>query len=139
MGWAEKDRSGVCFSSTIFTLSNEARRIADVAWVKREKYDRLTERQKEGFGPLCPDFIAEVVSPNYSLVQLCDKMLECTNNGVSLAWLIDPFARRVYVYKPDHEVVVLDNPETVVGNPLMPGFTLNVTEVYRADLQDLQD
>ena len=128
--WAQKDGSGVCFSSTIMTLSNGARRIADAAWAKREKYDRLTKREKEGFGPLCPDFVGHVFSPTESLAQLCDKMLEYTENGVSLGWLIDPFNRRVYVYQPKHEVVILDNPVSVSGGPLLPGFKLIMADLW---------
>ena len=139
VGWAQKDRSGVSFGSTIFTLSNRARRIPDAAWVKHETYDRLTRRQKEGFGPLCPDFVVEVMSPPDSLAQLCDKMLEYTENGVSLGWLIDPYERRVYVYRADQELQILEKPETVSGDPPLPGFKLITAELWGPDLQDLQD
>ena len=129
--WACIDGSGVCFSSsTIFTLTNGAMRMSDAAWVKREKWDRLTKRQKEGFGPLCPDFVVELKSPDEHLAQLRNKLLEYVNNGVLMGWLIDPFEFRVYVYRPNHEVVILDNPEIVSGDPLLPGFTLNVTELW---------
>jgi Uma2 family endonuclease len=57
-------------------------------------------------------------------------MEEYMANGTSLGWLIDPSTRRVYVYRPDEEVEVLENPETVSGEPLLPGFTLNVTELW---------
>jgi Uma2 family endonuclease len=51
-------------------------------------------------------------------------------NGVSLGWLIDPFQRRVYVYEPNHEVVILDNPEMVSGDPLLPGFRLVLAKLW---------
>jgi Uma2 family endonuclease len=57
-------------------------------------------------------------------------MLEYMENGASLGWLIDPFERRVYVYRPDCEVVVLDNPGSVSADPLMPGFTLDLTKLW---------
>ena len=66
-------------------------------------------------------------------------MLEYLDNGASLGWLIDPFDRRVYVYQPDREVVILENPEAVSGDPILPGFTLNLTKVWGQDPQDLQD
>lgn len=129
--WATKDGSGICAdSSTIFALPNGARRIPDVAWIKREKCERLTNKQKEGFGPFCPDFVVEVMSPSDRLTQQRNKMVEYIENGASLGWLIDPFKRQVYVYGPDDEVVILDNPETVSGDPLLPGFKLDLTEFW---------
>ena len=138
--WASTDGSGVCFNSCgIFALPNGARRIPDAAWIRRKKWERLTERQKEGFGPICPDFVVELRSRTDRIAQLRAKMVEYIENGASLGWLIDPYGRRVYVYQPDQEVVVLENPVTVSGEPLLPGFTLNVTELWSEDLQHSED
>jgi len=57
-------------------------------------------------------------------------MVEYLENGASLGWLIDPFERRVYVYQRDQEPVILENPETVSGDPVLPGFTLDLTELW---------
>ena len=101
-----------------------------MAWLKREKWDSLTAEQKEGFARICPDFVGEIWSESTDLNQLYLKMVEYVENGVSLAWLIDPSKRQVNVYRPSEEVVVLDNPETVSADPLLPGFTLNLTELW---------
>ena len=138
--WARIDGTGVCFGSCgIFALPNGARRIPDASWVKREKWDRLTKRQQEGFAPICPDFVVELRSPSDRVTPLRAKMVEYMENGASLGWLIDPFKRRVYVYQTDRDLVILENPETVSAEPLLPGFTLKVTELWGPDLQDLQD
>ncbi|HKP82140.1 MAG TPA: Uma2 family endonuclease [Pyrinomonadaceae bacterium] len=129
--WTIKDDSGVCCdSSTIFALPNGARRSPDASWVEREKLDSLSERQKEGFAPICPEFVVELRSPSDSLPTLHSKMLEYIANGASLGWLIDPFKRRVYVYRPDEELVTLENPEVVSGDPLLPGFKLKMDELW---------
>src|SRR2546425_1000426 len=48
--WSELDGSGICFdSSTGFLLPNEARRSPDAAWVKRERWEALSEEEQEGF------------------------------------------------------------------------------------------
>jgi Uma2 family endonuclease len=57
-------------------------------------------------------------------------MFESLENGMSLGWLIDPFKRQVNIYRPGEEVVILDNPETVSADPLLPGFTLDLTELW---------
>jgi Uma2 family endonuclease len=129
--WTENDGSGVCFdSSTIFALPNNARRSPDASWVRREKWDRLSEGQQESFAPICPDFVVELRSRSDRLPFLLGKMAEYIANGASLGWLIDPFKRQVYVYRPDDEVVILDNPETVSADPLLPGFELNLTQLW---------
>jgi Uma2 family endonuclease len=129
--WAENDGSGVCFdSSTIFALPNGARRSPDASWVSCEKWDRLSERQKDSFAPICPDFVVELRSASDRLPPLLKKMSEYMANGASLGWLIDQHKQKVYVYWPDDEVIILDNPETISGDPLLPGFNLNLAKLW---------
>ncbi len=129
--WYREDGSGVVFGSSAgFTLPNGAIRSPDASWIKREKWDSLTKQQKEKFAPICPDFVVEIRSPSDNLTQLYLKMFEYLENGVSMGWLIDPFKRQVYVYRPNQETLVLENPETVSGDPLLPGFKLNLTELW---------
>jgi Uma2 family endonuclease len=129
--WARTDGSGVCCdSAVIFVLSNGACRSPDASWVKREKFEHLTKEEKERFGRFSPDFVIELRSRTDRLPPLRNKMVEYMENGASLGWLIDPFERRVYVYQPHQDPAILENPETVSGEPLLPGFTLNVTELW---------
>ena len=131
MDWTERDATGVCFdSSTMFALPNNARRSPDASWIRCERWDSLTQQQKERFVPICPDFVAELRSPSDRLPVLFNKMSEYIANGTSLGWLIDPRTRRVYVYRPNEEVVVLENPESVSGEPLLPGFHLRTTKLW---------
>ena len=131
MAWAEKDATGVCFdSSTIFALPNNARRSPDASWVRRERWDRLSESLQEGFAPICPDFVVELRSRTDRRPFLLNKMSEYIANGASLGWLIDPFKRQVYVYRPNDELVILDNPESISGDPLLSGFKLDLTKLW---------
>jgi Uma2 family endonuclease len=132
--WCRQDGGGVVFGSSAgFTLPNGAIRSPDASWINREKWDSLTKQQKEKFAPICPDFVVEIRSPSDNLTQLYLKMFEYLENGVSLGWLIDPLKRQVYVYRPNQETVVLESPETVSGEPLLPGFELNLTELWSVD------
>jgi len=129
--WSLTNGSGVCFgSSTVFALPDGSRRIPDASWIKREKWDRLTKDEREGFGPFCPDFVVELRSRADRLPPLRAKMVEYLKNGASLGWLIDLFERRVYVYQPDQEPVIVENPETVSADPVLPGFKLDLTELW---------
>ena len=63
--WNRSAQLGVAFdSSTIFVLPNGARRSPDTAWVKLERWNALTPEQQDGFPPLAPDFVIELVSPS---------------------------------------------------------------------------
>ena len=129
--WARKDATGVSFGASAgFTLPNNAIRSPDASWMRREKWDSLSEQQKDRFAPICPDFVVELRSPSDRLPVLFSKMSEYIANGASLGWLIDPSTRRVYVYRPNEEVVVLENPESVSEEPLLPGFTLEMVELW---------
>lgn len=131
MSWGKNDRTGICFGNTVgFILPNNAIREPDAAWIRREKWESLSEQQRERFVPFCPDFVVELRSRTDRLPVLLSKMEEYMANGASLGWLIDPSTRRVYVYWPHEEVIVLENPESVSGDPLLPGFVLNLTELW---------
>jgi Uma2 family endonuclease len=129
--WAEEDGSGLTFdSSTGFSLPNGAKRSPDAAWVRREKWDVLTEDEREGFAPLCPDFVLELRSPKDRLSTLQDKMTEYIANGAQLGWLIDSKAKRVYVYRQGQPAECLENPETLQGDPVLRGFVLDVRDIW---------
>lgn len=131
VAWTEADSTGLaCDSSTLFTLPNRAKRSPDASWVRRERYEALTKKQREGFAPLCPDFVVELRSPTDRLADLQDKMQEYIDNGARLGWLIDPKDQRVYIYRPNQPVEVLDDPATLSGDPVLPGFVLHVRELW---------
>ena len=129
--WARKDGTGIGFgSSTGYTLPNGAIRSPDASWMKLQKWDSLTDQQKNSFASICPDFAVELRSQSDSLPTLLNKMEEYMENGASLGWLIDPQRRRVYVYRTGEEMVVLEDPAVVSGDPLLPGFELQMHEIW---------
>lgn len=129
--WTEQDGTGIGFdSSTGFTLPNGANRSPDAAWVNLERWNALTPEQQEAFAPIVPDFLVELRSKSDTLTVLQDKMQEYIDNGVRLGWLIDRKQRRVYIYRPGVPVQELDNPETVSGDPELPGFVLKLGQIW---------
>lgn len=132
--WAKKDGPGVAFgASTGFILPNKAKRAPDAAWVRRERLAALSPRQKKRFLPLCPDFVAEVLSPFDSLPAAQEKMEEYRDNGARLGWLIDPDNRHLYIYRPNAPVERLDDPATVPGDPELPSFVLHAQAIFDLD------
>ena len=117
-------------SSTGFRLPNGATRAPDASWVRRDRWDALTQEEKEGFPPLCPDFVVELRSKTDSLGTLQDKMQEYIDSGARLGWLIDPQNRRVEIYRSGKEVELLDEPSQVSGEEVLPGFILDLRRVW---------
>jgi Uma2 family endonuclease len=132
--WTDRDATGEAFdSSTVFILPNGARRSPDVSWIKLERWNRLTLEQKQGFPPLTPDFVIELVSPsdikNQRYQDLQAKMQEYLDNGLKLGWLIEPTGKRVEIYRNQTEVEILQNPQTLSGENVLPGFVLDLSEI----------
>jgi Uma2 family endonuclease len=131
--WVHSEGSGVGFgSSTGFTLPNGATRSPDLAWVKRERWEALTTQQRQQFPPLCPDFVLELRSPSDALATVQAKMQEYLDNGAQLGWLIDPIEEKVYIYRPQTPVECLDNPKIISGEPVLPGFVLELGRVWNS-------
>ena len=129
--WSKQDGTGLGFdSSTGFTFPNGAMRSPDASWVARERWEALPQGERTKFSRLVPDFVVEFRSPSDTLPMLLAKMSEYMENGVRLGWLIDPFQRRVYVYRPGHPVETLEAPESVSGDPELPGFALNLQDIW---------
>ncbi|MFY9608473.1 MAG: Uma2 family endonuclease [Blastocatellia bacterium] len=129
--WVEEDGTGVGFdSSTMFKLPNGARRSPDVAWIRRARWDQLSEEEQDGCAPLCPDFVIELRSRSDRLKTLQAKMEEYIENGAGLGLLIDPFERKVYVYRAGTTVECLLQPQEVSCEPLLPGFTLKLSKLW---------
>jgi Uma2 family endonuclease len=129
--WVKQDGSGKGFdSSTGFKLPNGATRSPDLAWVRNERWNSLSEQEQTEFAPLCPDFVVELRSATDSLRRLQDKMEEYMENGAELGWLIDPSERKVYIYRKLSDVEILDDPQTASGEPTLRGFALDVRTLW---------
>jgi Uma2 family endonuclease len=129
--WNYKYKLGKVFdSSGGFSLPTGANRSPDTSFVIQEKWDNLSPQQKEKFLPLCPDFVVELRSPSDKLKKIQAKMREYMQNGARLGWLIDPIREVVEIYRPNQEMEVLESPLTVSGEEVLPGFELDLSEIF---------
>jgi Uma2 family endonuclease len=83
--WNRQTKLGVALnSSSGFQLPNGANRSPDASWVKLARWQAFTPKEKEGFAPVCPDFVVELRSKSDKLETLREKMQEYLANGASL-------------------------------------------------------
>ena len=129
--WARRDGTGLATESSAgFVLPDTSMFAPDAAWVRYERLDALAAEQQERFLPLCPDFVVELLSRSDSLSDTQAKMRQYVANGLRLGWLIDPFDRRVYVYRPEARVEVLHEPDSVPGDPVLVDFHLDMAGIW---------
>ncbi|MEZ4678924.1 MAG: Uma2 family endonuclease [Caldilineaceae bacterium] len=129
--WNRETQLGYTFdSSTGFNLLNGADRAPDAAWVATEHWDRISTEEKIRFAPIAPDFVIELRSSSDSIKSLREKMQEYVKNGVRMGWLIDAQNRTVEIYEPGEDVEIVSNPDYVAGDPLLPGFKLDMQSIW---------
>ena len=129
--WSRRDGTGKTFDSSCgFTLPNGAVLSPDASWILLSRWEALTEAERDRFAPIPPDFVIELRSPSDRLPVVQAKMVEYMENGVRLGWLIDPQNKRVYVYRQGQPVEILEEPDTVSGDPLLPGFVLEMQRIW---------
>jgi Uma2 family endonuclease len=58
-------------------------------------------------------------------------MTEYLANGARLGFLVYPHKRQVWIYRPNEEPQCLEGPASVPADPELPGFILDLTEIWR--------
>ncbi|NCJ08759.1 Uma2 family endonuclease [Synechococcales cyanobacterium C] len=134
--WNSQVGLGVVFdSSTGFILPNGSVRSPDVAWVTSERIKALNP-DPEGFLPLALDFVIELRSASDHLKSLQNKMQEYIDNGVRLGYLLNPQDQTVEIYRMGQPVEILQWPAEVLAEAVLPGFVLNLKDVFAQHLNN---
>jgi Uma2 family endonuclease len=116
--WNRQAGLGFVFdSSTGFILLNGAVRSPDAAWVISERLIALNPNP-DGFLPLAPDFVIELRSASDSLKTSQNKMI------------LNAKERAVEIYRPGQEVELLRSPTSLSGEAVLPGFVLNLKDIW---------
>ena len=126
--WNRQKKLGYAFdSSTGFRLANSAVRSPDVAWVSRDRWEAIPEKDRQKFAPLCPDFVVEIRSASDDLKLLKEKMEEYRDNGCRLGWLIDRAGGQVFVYRENGSIDVRQGSTvSVSGEEVLPELTVQI-------------
>jgi len=129
--WNRRTQLGLVFdSSTGFNLPNGACRSPDAAWVVRARWDALSNTEREGFPPLCPDAVFEVRSRSDTLTELRAKMREYLDNGARLGVLIDREGNALEVYRSGGDPERHAGPPLLPLDPELPGFVLDSRPIF---------
>lgn len=133
--WNETTGHGEVFGPNgTYDLPDGATKMPDASWISPERLATVNDDDEEAFIRVVPDFVAEIRSQSDNLQKLQAKMTESwMANGVRLAWLIDPYEEKAYVYAPGRAVRVVQGfaDNVLSGGEMMSGFVLSLQEMMR--------
>ena len=131
MQWADQDGSGEANGPNAgWNLPDGSTLSPDASWITFDRIAQFTAEERERFLPVCPDFIIEVRSKSDSSNVLRAKMQTWIENGAQLAWMIDPYAATLTIYRPKREPETLERPDFVEAGAPVAGFRLTTSNLW---------
>lgn len=115
-----------------FTLARnpDTVRAPDLAYVSRERHPGP---MPNGFPAFAPDLAVEVRSPGDRAGAVVAKVGDWLEAGSLMVWSVDPDREQVVVYRADGSVSVLGLGDTLLGERVLPGFAMALTELFADD------
>jgi len=112
----------------LFTNDNgkDTVRAPDVGYIS---YERMPDRLPPTYIPLPPDLAIEVVSPNDKPADIEDKVKDYLRAGVHMFVFVYPSTKSVYAFK-GNEVVRLSGDDVLDFAPVLPGFSMRISEMF---------
>jgi len=128
--WVVPRQLGFVFdSSGGFIMPNTDLRAPDVSYVTRERLPQ-TKQAWRYFGQLVPDLVVEIKSQSDRISVLEKKVRFFLNAGAQVGILIDPDKQIVSIYRPNSEIIVLNNDDRLTIAELFPGWEIAVAELW---------
>lgn len=129
--WSESYGGRSFDSSVIFCLPDRSKKSPDASWISIERWNALSKEDRKKFPPICPDFVIELRSESDRLLSLQKKLQHYLDNGVRLGWLIDPLTKNLHIYRSDSQPEVLQAPDSVSGESVLPDFILDLRPIWQ--------
>ena len=134
--WARTTGDWIVFdSSGGFLLPDGSVRSPDASLVRLERWLALSEAERDGFPPLCPDLVVELASPSDQPEALRLKMASYISNGAQLGWLLLPRLRTVEVWSADPSTraarfSALSGASLLEAASEFPGLVIDLEEIW---------
>lgn len=123
------NKNGLAFDSSAgFSLPDRSVLSPDASGVSNEKWNKLSDEDKDKFAPVCPEFVIEVRSKTDYVEDLKEKMKVWLKNGCVLGWLVDPRGKSAFIFrpgKPNEEIKGFD--AVIRGEGPVSGFELDLS------------
>src|SRR6267143_149533 len=101
---------------------------ADVSFVSRERIEKA--KPVQGYWKGAPDLAVEVISPSDTVGRIEGKVAEWLDSGARMVWVVSPKLHIVTIYRSRTDIVTLTEKDTLDGGDVVPGFQINVAEIF---------
>ena len=134
--WADRQGGWKVFdSSGGFLLPDGSIRSPDASLVRQERWLALSEAERDGFPPLCPDLVLELASPSDQPEPLRLKMASYISNGAQLGWLLLPRQRSVEIWNADPTTrearfSAINDASRLEAAGEFPGLVIDLEEIW---------
>jgi Uma2 family endonuclease len=134
--WADRQGGWKVFdSSGGFLLSDGSIRSPDASLVRQKRWLALSEAERDGFPPLCPDLVVELASPSDQPEPLRLKMASYISNGAQLGWLLLPRQRTVEVWSAEPSTQAarfsaMSDASRLEAAAEFPGLVIDLEEIW---------
>jgi Uma2 family endonuclease len=128
--WLGHEKGRVFDSNGGFRLPDGSILSPDASYVSQERLSTLPKGALRGFPHVCPDFVIELLSESDPIEKVKEKMNDWIANGAQLAWMVDPYAQRVFVFRPNRETEIVAA-ERIAGEGPVEGLVLDLARVWR--------
>ncbi len=128
--WSDAEAGGdVTASGGISEADDGSWLIPDASWMSDERGAESGGETGEGPGAV-PEFVVEIVSWTDEVSAQQRKMEHWLERGILLGWLIDPYDRIVWIYRPGREPEELHEPSELRGDPELPGLIVPLDKIW---------
>lgn len=104
--------------------------VPDVTVLPWDAIPRTTNGMVDGDLLAAPNWMIEILSPGQSQTKLVRKIIYAIDHGTALGWLVDPYEKCVFGYRPDAPTALYE--ESTAGLPVpdfAADFNLTVGEL----------
>ena len=130
INWSDAGSDGIVTSSSAISEAEDGSwLIPDAAWMSPERLAASGGETGEGPGAV-PEFVVEIVSWTDDIHAQQRKMERWIQRGILLGWLIDPYDRIVWIYRPGREPEELHEPVELRGDPELPGLVVPLDNIW---------
>ena len=100
----------------------------DIAFIKHERLTPASETEKFWSG--APDLAVEVLSPSDTVYEVEEKVATWLSSGTKMVWVVNAKQRSIHVHRSGASIQTLAENDVLDGQEVIPGFRLNVAELF---------
>ena len=131
--WVIQNELGESYSSsTGIELPDGAIKSPDCAWVSDQRLLATANQSDDEYLKVVPDFVVELRSKSDRVSSLQKKMEDIwMQNGVRLAWLIDPYQEKAWIYRERRDPQLIEgfSDKILSGEEVIPGLELPLNKL----------